>query len=128
MPTCITLACKVLDDNDDVDDDDDNLEDRELRAYCDGQWGDDVVPYVSGGLPASFVDLEEEPLMIGGKSIFALPVGGGAPAFFFDSEEEPMFIGGRSVFAEHMRWWSTFFLPLSRAHATTVISLGFTRP
>ena len=40
--------------------------------------GDKVFSF-SGGLPAFFFDSEEEPLFIGGRSIFAPCVGGGAP-------------------------------------------------
>ena len=98
MLTGITPDYNDLDNNHDVDDSDDDDDDEELRAYYDGEWEDDFIPYVSGGLPESFFDSEEEPLMIGGQSIFALGAGGGAPAFF-DLEDEPLFIGGRSIFA-----------------------------
>ncbi len=65
------------------------------RAWYNGEWArHDHVPYVSGRSPDSFYDSEEEPLFIGGKSIFALCDGGRAPAFFFDSEEEPLFHWG----------------------------------
>ena len=103
MLTGIKRACKDLDNDDDeideIDDNDDDDYDEELRAYYDGEWGDDFVPYVSGGLPASFFDSEEEPLMIGGKSIFVMHDGGGAPDFFLDVEDEPLLIGGESIFA-----------------------------
>ena len=75
MPTGTTLAPSIRHDDDDVDDDDEDSEDEELRAWYDGDDGEwlehDHVPYVSGGLPASFLDSEEEPLFVGGRSIFA---------------------------------------------------------
>ena len=100
MPTGRTLAFNVLDNDDDVDDNSE-YSDEELRALYDEGWAEhDHVLYVSGGLPASSFDSEEEPLFIGGKSIFALCIDGGASTFFLDSEEEPLLIGGRSIFAE----------------------------
>ena len=99
MLTGITPDCNDLN----VDNSDDDDDDEDLRAYYDGEWEDEednFVPYVSGGLPESFFDSEEEPLMIGGMSIFVLHDGEGAPDFFFDVEDEPLFIGGASIFAQ----------------------------
>ena len=99
MPTDNTPASHD-DDNDDVDGCSKDWEDEDLRPWYDGEWErHDHMPYVSGGATASFMD-SEEPLFVGGKSIFALCVGGGTPTSLFDLEGEPLLIGGRSIFAE----------------------------
>ena len=57
------------------------------------------MPYVSGGVPASIMESEEEPLLIAGESIFAVRVAR-MPISYFDLGEEPLLIGGRSLFVE----------------------------
>ena len=54
---------------------------------------------MSGGLPPPFVDLEEERLSIGGKSIFALSVYGGMSVSVLDLEEESLSISGKTIYA-----------------------------
>ena len=88
------------DDDDDVSDSCEDSDDEELRLWYEEEWAQhDHVPYVSGGLPDSFMDSEEEPLWVGGKCIFAL-CGGETPASLFDVEEEPLWVGGMSIFTE----------------------------
>ena len=86
-----------------MDDSFNESEHEELRAWYEAEWArHDYVhmSYISGGVPASFMESEEEPLFMGGKSIFALCVSGGTPASLFKLEGEPLLIGGRSIFAE----------------------------
>ena len=74
-------------------------DDEELGFWYDEEWIQyPYMTYVRERLPASLFDLEEEPLVIGGRSIFAPCVAAGAPASLFDCDEGPLLIGGKSIF------------------------------